>query len=273
LAQEPFGSGSSHLHLIALASRYPDPMQLCAVVLLNLLVVSFGFTACKRQDVFDIMMCKSHMCTGCVLAWCTEQCQKIQSDFPDCRCEHWAAGRASYSDGDFQGKGKYGDVGDYSKDAAATATVPPETVPPSTVPPTTVLPSTVPASTTTTTTTTAGWTVPGPGSYHLEITGCVDEVYLWDGAKFNFIADNLDPGMQCYDWEGQPYTWCEGCYYKFQNAADMKPFFEKKLDDHGSVFMIRGGPGGEHPNFLWNSEGEVYTPNEAKIGRWYLHAA
>mmetsp|Transcript_31111 Transcript_31111/g.68192 ORF Transcript_31111/g.68192 Transcript_31111/m.68192 type:complete len:98 (-) Transcript_31111:95-388(-) len=73
--------------------------------------------ACRGQQRFDIMMCESHLCTECTLEYCTTECQKIQLDFPDCRCENWAAERVSYSGGDFEGKGVYGDVGDYSRKA------------------------------------------------------------------------------------------------------------------------------------------------------------
>mmetsp|Transcript_33185 Transcript_33185/g.98606 ORF Transcript_33185/g.98606 Transcript_33185/m.98606 type:complete len:99 (-) Transcript_33185:112-408(-) len=70
---------------------------------------------CKKgeQERFDIMMCKSHMCTDCVLEYCTKQCQAVQLEFPTCRCEAWPAARTSYSGGEFEGKGKFGDVGDY----------------------------------------------------------------------------------------------------------------------------------------------------------------
>merc|ERR1719163_1669272 len=48
-----------------------------------------------------------------------ESCQKVQADFPTCRCAEWPAARKTYSGGDFAGKGKFGDAGDYSKAAAA----------------------------------------------------------------------------------------------------------------------------------------------------------
>eukprot|EP00418_Pyrodinium_bahamense_P034197 CAMPEP_0179140672 /NCGR_PEP_ID=MMETSP0796-20121207/67387_1 /TAXON_ID=73915 /ORGANISM="Pyrodinium bahamense, Strain pbaha01" /LENGTH=190 /DNA_ID=CAMNT_0020840263 /DNA_START=70 /DNA_END=642 /DNA_ORIENTATION=- len=70
---------------------------------------------CAGQSAFDIIMCNSHMCNNCVLAWCSETCQEIQMEFPDCRCSHWPDLRSSYSGAEFKGKGKYGDVGDYSK--------------------------------------------------------------------------------------------------------------------------------------------------------------
>ena len=71
--------------------------------------------ACKvgEQARFDILMCKSHLCTDCGLQYCTESCQKIQMEFPTCRCADWPEARTSYSGGEFEGKGKYGDVGDY----------------------------------------------------------------------------------------------------------------------------------------------------------------
>jgi len=31
----------------------------------------------NKQDRFNVVMCESHMCTDCSLAWCTEACQKI----------------------------------------------------------------------------------------------------------------------------------------------------------------------------------------------------
>merc|ERR1719436_2185738 len=80
-----------------------------------------GFNACKRQSVFDIMMCTSHACTECILSWCPETCQKIQEDFPDCRCPTWPSSRLSFSGGDFEGKGKFGDEGDYADGTFTTA--------------------------------------------------------------------------------------------------------------------------------------------------------
>mmetsp|Transcript_13020 Transcript_13020/g.24321 ORF Transcript_13020/g.24321 Transcript_13020/m.24321 type:complete len:97 (-) Transcript_13020:40-330(-) len=77
---------------------------------------SAGFEACKEQSRFDIMMCKSHMCTDCTLAWCMEGCQSYQEEMPTCRCEDWPDARKSYSGGEYEGKGKFGDVGDYSKE-------------------------------------------------------------------------------------------------------------------------------------------------------------
>ncbi len=32
---------------------------------------------------------RSHMCTDCTLAWCTESCQKLQNDHAGCRCKDW----------------------------------------------------------------------------------------------------------------------------------------------------------------------------------------
>lgn len=75
-----------------------------------------SFIKCDRQGVFDIMMCKSHMCNKCTLEYAMEQCQEIQRDFPGCRCKHWPASRASYSGGDFASKGQFGDAGDYAED-------------------------------------------------------------------------------------------------------------------------------------------------------------
>merc|ERR1719436_1739458 len=71
------------------------------------------YTKCRGQDRFNIMMCTSHMCTKCTLAWCMKACQKVQTTFSDCRCEDWPEARKSYSGGDYEHKGKFGDVGDY----------------------------------------------------------------------------------------------------------------------------------------------------------------
>mmetsp|Transcript_131922 Transcript_131922/g.239906 ORF Transcript_131922/g.239906 Transcript_131922/m.239906 type:complete len:190 (+) Transcript_131922:77-646(+) len=70
---------------------------------------------CDGQDRFDIIMCKSYACTECTLPWCVEKCQQLQNTFPLCRCADWPSSRLSYSNGEFAGKGKHGDVGDYSK--------------------------------------------------------------------------------------------------------------------------------------------------------------
>lgn len=69
---------------------------------------------CERQEVFDIMMCNSHMCTDCVLDWCTEKCQWIQREFAQCVCQYWPQSRTSFSGGNFAGKGKFGDESDYA---------------------------------------------------------------------------------------------------------------------------------------------------------------
>lgn len=74
---------------------------------------------CEGQERFDILMCESHMCTKCVLAYCMEQCQETQKMFPTCRCKDWPKSRKSYSGGDFEGKGKFGDAGDYAKDGSS----------------------------------------------------------------------------------------------------------------------------------------------------------
>jgi len=71
--------------------------------------------SCAGQKRFDEIMCKSFMCTDCLLSWCTEQCQAWQLEFPGCRCEDWPESRKSFSTGDFAGKGTFGDAGDYSK--------------------------------------------------------------------------------------------------------------------------------------------------------------
>merc|ERR1719293_335272 len=90
------------------------------VVALSLVACALGeFEPCKDQKRFDIIMCKSHMCTGSPLDWATKTCQEAQLDFPDCRCEDWPEARKSFSGGDFAGKGKFGDAGDYAKAASA----------------------------------------------------------------------------------------------------------------------------------------------------------
>merc|ERR1719401_699613 len=73
-----------------------------------------AFEACRTQKTFDITMCKSYMCTKCTLAYCASKCQELQTKNAGCTCEDWPAGRTSYSE-DFLGKGKCGDVGDYSR--------------------------------------------------------------------------------------------------------------------------------------------------------------
>eukprot|EP00747_Dinoflagellata_sp_TGD_P166885 gnl/TRDRNA2_/TRDRNA2_190390_c0_seq1.p1 gnl/TRDRNA2_/TRDRNA2_190390_c0~~gnl/TRDRNA2_/TRDRNA2_190390_c0_seq1.p1 ORF type:complete len:108 (+),score=25.92 gnl/TRDRNA2_/TRDRNA2_190390_c0_seq1:88-411(+) len=90
-------------------------MIMFAIALLAVLATA-EFKECDEQARFDVVMCDSHMCNDCALDWCTKKCQKVQLDYPDCRCEDWPESRKSYSDGDFAGKGKYGDSGDYSKD-------------------------------------------------------------------------------------------------------------------------------------------------------------
>jgi hypothetical protein len=73
------------------------------------------FEACKTQNTFDVRMCRSYMCTDCIMAWCMKQCQQLQEENPGCRCESWPAARPSYSGGEHEGEGKFGDVGDYSQ--------------------------------------------------------------------------------------------------------------------------------------------------------------
>merc|ERR1719271_2006189 len=80
-----------------------------------------GFEECPAQKRFDIIMCDSHMCTECTLAWCTETCQKVQLMFPECKCSSWPEARTSYSGGDFVGKGSFGDKGDYSTAGAESS--------------------------------------------------------------------------------------------------------------------------------------------------------
>ncbi|CAK0898806.1 unnamed protein product [Prorocentrum cordatum] len=55
----------------------------------------------------------------CELDWCGKTCQDIQSKFPDCACPTWAAGETYSSVA--KGKGKFGDVGEYSKGDFGTA--------------------------------------------------------------------------------------------------------------------------------------------------------
>jgi len=82
---------------------------------LALVASSAESKSCRGQERFNTMMCESHMCTDCQLAYCMEECQKIQLEFPTCRCEQWPEERTSFSGGEFAGKGKFGDAGDYSK--------------------------------------------------------------------------------------------------------------------------------------------------------------
>lgn len=77
------------------------------------------YKSCDEQERFNVMMCQSHMCTKCTLDWAMKACQKTQASFPTCRCEDWPKSRTSYSGGDFAGKGKFGDAGDYAKAASA----------------------------------------------------------------------------------------------------------------------------------------------------------
>mmetsp|Transcript_40466 Transcript_40466/g.109371 ORF Transcript_40466/g.109371 Transcript_40466/m.109371 type:complete len:94 (-) Transcript_40466:84-365(-) len=86
-----------------------------ALVMAALLSMAAGNIDCRQQARFDVLMCDSHMCTDCTLEWCMEACQKVQLDFPDCRCKNWPTSRSSYTGGSFEHKGKYGDAGDYSK--------------------------------------------------------------------------------------------------------------------------------------------------------------
>lgn len=92
--------------------------QMKLLVLLALTAMaSATFEPCEHQDRFNIRMCASHMCTTCSLAWCMETCQKLQEDYPRCRCEDWPAARASFSGGEYEGKGSVGDVGEYATPA------------------------------------------------------------------------------------------------------------------------------------------------------------
>lgn len=80
--------------------------------------INFKKTACKDccddQMVFDIRMCTSFMCTKCDQDYCRKKCQDIQTDFPTCRCAAWPKSRATFASGEYAGKGKYGDAGDYA---------------------------------------------------------------------------------------------------------------------------------------------------------------
>mmetsp|Transcript_69264 Transcript_69264/g.200954 ORF Transcript_69264/g.200954 Transcript_69264/m.200954 type:complete len:96 (-) Transcript_69264:51-338(-) len=92
-------------------------MQLFSAALLLGLgaAATAAFEPCAQQDVFNVRMCDSHMCNGCTLEWCMKSCQDLQEKNPECRCKAWPETRKTYSGGDFEGKGKVGDVGDYSK--------------------------------------------------------------------------------------------------------------------------------------------------------------
>jgi len=80
--------------------------------------INFKKSACKDccddQMVFDIRMCTSFMCTKCDQDYCRKKCQDIQTDFPTCRCAAWPKSRATFASGEYAGKGKYGDAGDYA---------------------------------------------------------------------------------------------------------------------------------------------------------------
>merc|ERR1719174_2534904 len=78
-------------------------------------VAALSEGGCPGQDRFDKIMCKSHMCTMCVMQWCTEKCQEVQGKFPGCRCDDWPEDRKSFSGGDFAGKGGFGDSGDFAQ--------------------------------------------------------------------------------------------------------------------------------------------------------------
>lgn len=69
---------------------------------------SVTWQACDRQESFDTVMCNSFWCRECVMDWCAESCQKLQEHFAGCRCEDWPDTRTSFSDGNFQGRGRYG---------------------------------------------------------------------------------------------------------------------------------------------------------------------
>merc|ERR1719263_737783 len=95
-------------------------MNLTFILTSSLLVLSQARTVekpaeCDGQARFNVIMCKSHMCTKCSMEWCTTSCQKVQADFPTCRCSDWPEARTSYSGGKFAGKGRFGDAGDYAK--------------------------------------------------------------------------------------------------------------------------------------------------------------
>merc|ERR1719316_2078753 len=96
-----------------------------AVVFAALLIVGAvaEFKECTEQARFDIVMCESHACNDCILSWCTEQCQKFQLEFPECRCKEWPEARKSFSGGDFAGKGKFVDARNGPRPASLSAAV------------------------------------------------------------------------------------------------------------------------------------------------------
>jgi len=104
------GSSSSHT---------TNSCKVPAVAEVSAAAESASFKECDEQKSFDINVCKSHMCTKCVLDFCMTSCQELQLDNPTCRCSEWPDSRATYSGGDFAGKGKSGDAGDYAKAASA----------------------------------------------------------------------------------------------------------------------------------------------------------
>lgn len=52
---------------------------------------------CASPQVFHVRMCDSHMCTLCAEPWCAESCQKLQAEYPTCRCPTWRDGKNTYS--------------------------------------------------------------------------------------------------------------------------------------------------------------------------------
>lgn len=92
-----------------------EVLQPSTTVSITTAVPNPNFKQCKSQATFNIRMCRSHMCTGCRLAWCMQSCQEVQEEQAGCRCEGWPASRLSYSGEGMSGSGKYGDSGDYSK--------------------------------------------------------------------------------------------------------------------------------------------------------------
>merc|ERR1719422_341803 len=106
------------------------PLLSCAVLLMQF-VGGASSEPCRHQTSFDITMCTSFMCTECTQQWCADKCQKVQADNPTCRCSQWPSSQTSYSAGDFIGKGKYGDVGEYGTGPAWSG---PSTVPPAVLP-------------------------------------------------------------------------------------------------------------------------------------------
>lgn len=93
-----------------LLSQRSDGPASTAKMLLSHNDRSVTYEACDRQESFNTVMCNSFWCRECVMDWCSESCKKLQEHFAGCRCEDWPDTRTSFSDGNFQGRGRYGET-------------------------------------------------------------------------------------------------------------------------------------------------------------------